>query len=277
MRERRRDAPPSLEPEPDAPSAEERGTPKSSGVYASPKLDRVTAATAAGSDRQTGHEAQMTRRKSPRPLALAPPAIVVVDDDLKVASALMRWLDLCVPDHVVVHAKNLTEARAAIFAQPTYAIFLDLHLGQEDGLDLLRELRDSGDETPVLIITGDAALSRLDDALELGASIAFKPFDTGKLTPFVVRSIERPRNQDVVLTVLATEAGLATREAETLFLIAEDQSNAEIATALDIAEGTAKKHAQAVFDKLGVHGRVELMFMVNSRLCPPILRATAKS
>ena len=62
------------------------------------------------------------------------------------------------------------------------AIALDLHLGQENGLDLLREIRSSSD-VPVIIITGH----RRDDidrvvGLELGADdYLIKPFNLREL------------------------------------------------------------------------------------------------
>jgi ATP/maltotriose-dependent transcriptional regulator MalT len=51
--------------------------------------------------------------------------------------------------------------------------------------------------------------------------------------------------------------GLTHREVEVLRLIALGKSNAEIAEELVIAEGTARRHVNNIYDKIGVSNRVE--------------------
>src|SRR5207237_5762605 len=74
-------------------------------------------------------------------------------------------------------------------------IILDLHLGQEDGLDLLRDIRSKSD-VPVIIITGH----RRDDidrvvGLELGADdYLTKPFNLRELLARVRAVLRRSDN-----------------------------------------------------------------------------------
>lgn len=49
--------------------------------------------------------------------------------------------------------------------------------------------------------------------------------------------------------------GLSAREAEVMGLIAEGQTNGEIATALFLAEKTVKNHVRRIYAKLGVGAR----------------------
>ena len=49
--------------------------------------------------------------------------------------------------------------------------------------------------------------------------------------------------------------GLTPREAEVLLWVAQGKSNAEIAGILGTAENTIKKHAQNLFEKMGVESR----------------------
>ena len=57
---------------------------------------------------------------------------------------------------------------------------------------------------------------------------------------------------------LAADRNLGEREKEVLVLLLEGKSASEIATALVIANGTAKSHIRHVYKKLGVHSRAEL-------------------
>jgi CheY-like chemotaxis protein len=77
--------------------------------------------------------------------------ILVADDDPDIRQLIS--------DYFGQHGMQTVSAaeRAAVTRQladgETSAIILDLHLGQDDGLDLLREIR-SGSDVPVIIMTG---------------------------------------------------------------------------------------------------------------------------
>ena len=49
--------------------------------------------------------------------------------------------------------------------------------------------------------------------------------------------------------------GISAREAEVLLWMAQGKSNGDIATLCGISTGTVKKHANHIFDKLGVESR----------------------
>ena len=60
--------------------------------------------------------------------------------------------------------------------------------------------------------------------------------------------------------------GLTRREAEVLYLIATDKSNAGIARELDCCEGTVRKHLENVYKKLGVQTRTAALMVALERL-----------
>jgi DNA-binding CsgD family transcriptional regulator len=51
------------------------------------------------------------------------------------------------------------------------------------------------------------------------------------------------------------QAGLSAREAEVMSLIADGQTNGEIAARLFLAEKTVKNHVRRIYSKLGVASR----------------------
>jgi DNA-binding response OmpR family regulator len=127
----------------------------------------------------------------PNPGSLAvTPKITIVDDDLAMRNMLVEYLDqngmraTAVTDHEGLD-KQLKEGPSLII--------LDLHLGQQDGLDLLRHIRATSD-VPVIVITGH----RRDEidrvvGLELGADdYLTKPFGLRELLARV-RTILRRR------------------------------------------------------------------------------------
>src|ERR1700676_5209101 len=106
--------------------------------------------------------------------------VVVVDDDPSLRQMVTRYLE----DHNVPtkSASNRTELNRHLEGTQPCLIILDLRLGQDDGLDLLREIRSRSD-VPVIITTGH----RRDEidrvvGLELGADdYITKPFGLREL------------------------------------------------------------------------------------------------
>jgi DNA-binding response OmpR family regulator len=83
--------------------------------------------------------------------------IIVVDDDPSLRQMVTRYLE----DHNVPTktASTKAELNRHFGGSVPSLIILDLRLGQEDGLDLLREIR-SHSNVPVIIITGHRAVLR---------------------------------------------------------------------------------------------------------------------
>jgi two-component system OmpR family response regulator len=105
--------------------------------------------------------------------------IVVVDDDPSLRQTVTRYLE----DHNVPtkSASNKTELCRHFETLPSL-IILDLQLGQDDGLDLLRAIRSRSD-VPVIITTGHRPdeIDRIV-GLELGADdYIVKPFSLREL------------------------------------------------------------------------------------------------
>jgi DNA-binding CsgD family transcriptional regulator len=60
--------------------------------------------------------------------------------------------------------------------------------------------------------------------------------------------------------------GLTQREAEVLFWVAKDKSNAAIAKILDCSKGTVRKHLEHIHRKLGVQTRTAAVMVALERL-----------
>ena len=106
--------------------------------------------------------------------------IVVVDDDHALQQMVIRYLE----EHNVPTraASNRSELNHCLETGQPSLIILDLHLGQDDGLDLLREIRSHSD-VPVIITTGHRPdeIDRIV-GLELGADdYVIKPFSLREL------------------------------------------------------------------------------------------------
>src|ERR1700704_5034410 len=131
--------------------------------------------------------------------------VVVVDDDPSLRQMVIRYLE----DHNVPAkpASNKTELNRHLSGSLPSLIILDLRLGQDDGLDLLREIR-SHSNVPVIITTGHRP-DEIDRvvSLELGADDCMvKPFGLRELLARV-RAVLRRQEIGRVARTLAPQRG----------------------------------------------------------------------
>jgi two-component system OmpR family response regulator len=111
---------------------------------------------------------------------IRPARVLLIDDDAAIRHMVESYLEEH-DVHVVSASERKEVARHFAVAEPNLVI-LDLRLGQDDGLDLLREIRSSSD-VPVIIVTGHRS-GEIDRVvgLELGADdYLIKPFGLREL------------------------------------------------------------------------------------------------
>jgi two-component system, OmpR family, response regulator MprA len=106
--------------------------------------------------------------------------VLVIEDDDAVRDALRRALLLAGYD--VVQASNGEAGLLHAQGDVPDAIVLDLGLPDIDGMQVCRTLRNSGNRTPILMLTARAAVEDRVDGLEAGADdYLVKPYDVREL------------------------------------------------------------------------------------------------
>ncbi len=94
--------------------------------------------------------------------------LLLVEDEVEMARALTAVL--VQHSHVVDHMTLIEHAREALRSKVHDAVILDRQLPDGDGMVLLREMRDAGDKTPVIVLTAhnapDDRVAGLDDGAD---------------------------------------------------------------------------------------------------------------
>lgn len=104
-------------------------------------------------------------------------AVLVVDDDPHVARINAAYVGQVPGFRVSAQAHCAAEALALLDTHPVDLILLDHYLPDENGLDLVRRLRERGHNTDVIMVTAARDLATVQAAMRLGAlQYLVKPF-----------------------------------------------------------------------------------------------------
>ena len=95
------------------------------------------------------------------------PSVLVVDDDVRFAETLARALERRGWAASVAH--TIDGALAAARARAIDAAIVDLRLGDEDGLELIKPLQALGERIRIVVLTGYASIATAVRAIKLGA------------------------------------------------------------------------------------------------------------
>ncbi|HTT06405.1 MAG TPA: response regulator transcription factor [Steroidobacteraceae bacterium] len=169
---------------------------------------------------------------------------------------------------VVLSAADGVELLERIETTPADVIVSDIRMPGLDGICMVRELRERGNRTPVVMLTTFEESELLLAAVEAGAQAFLLK---GASPADLITAIERARRGEQWLSPVVTKSiyprlsatmqaeigqiGLGARELEILRLMAGGYSNKEIARTLYLAEGTVKNYASDILAKLGTRDR----------------------
>lgn len=127
--------------------------------------------------------------------------ILVLDDEQIVRKAL--YDTLTDEGYQVRTTANASEALKELKTQSFDILLLDLKLPEKDGIQVLRELRESNPEIVVIVMTAYATVETAKEAMKLGAyDYLTKPLDPEVVISSIEKALKK-RQQDLEMKTLA--------------------------------------------------------------------------
>jgi DNA-binding NarL/FixJ family response regulator len=198
--------------------------------------------------------------------------IVLVEDETLVRLGLCELLKLNANIDIVAQGEEGFGAVEMIMNTDADIVLMDVRLPGQSGVDVLKDVRQRGLTTPIVLVTTFDDDDTFFRAIQNGANGFIRKDSTlVELTSCLDKVIAGERVFRPSVTRGARSAlealqpkfesmelpePLTKKESEVLALMTAGLSNKEIAEGMGVTEATIKTHASTIFSKLGVRDRV---------------------
>jgi DNA-binding NarL/FixJ family response regulator len=212
--------------------------------------------------------------------------ILVADDHDIVRRGLKELLQERPGWQICAEASNGREAVELALEHRPHVAVLDLSMPELNGLEATRRIRQSAPEIEVLIFTMHESEELVRNVLAAGArgyllkseaarqlvpaveSLAqHRPFFAGRISEVLMDGFLQSQRGKAASS--ATDR-LTSRECEIVQLLAEGNSNKDIARSLNLSVKTVETHRSAIMRKLDLHSLADLVrFAIRNQIIAP--------
>ena len=203
----------------------------------------------------------------------AGPTVFIIDDDRGMRQAIQDLVD-----SGGLRAEAFATGQDFFRKQRTSdpsCLVLDVRLPQISGLDLQRQLADTGVQIPIIFITAHGDIPMSVRALKSGAvEFLTKPFRDQDLLDAIHQALQRDsaarEQQAEIRDLKERHQSLTVREREVMTLVVSGMLNKQIASEIGASEATVKIHRGHMMQKMQAGSVAELVRMADKlKLSPP--------
>ncbi|MFB8084006.1 DNA-binding response regulator [Streptomyces sp. col6] len=195
--------------------------------------------------------------------------LLLAEDQSMVREALAALLGLEPDIEVVAQVARGDEVLAAAEEHGIDVALLDIEMPGMTGIDATAQLRRALPDVKVVVVTTFGRPGYLRRAMESGAdAFLVKDAPASQLAEAVRKVLAGERVIDPGLAAAALADGaspLTEREREVLRTAADGSTNAEIAAALHLSQGTVRNYLSMAIQKMAARNRAEAVRMAREK------------
>ena len=199
--------------------------------------------------------------------------VMLAEDQNLVREGLRNLLKLSDNIDVVGEVTDGSEVLAGLEEYQPDVLLIDIRMPVMSGIEALRQMQESGNHTPAIILTTFDDHQLVLEGMQAGArGYLLKDVSLESLVRAIGKvhageTLVQPAITERVLKGLSSLASkeptqspieeLSPKELEVLRLMAGGYSNREISTAINKSEGTVKNQVSSILEKLAVRDRTQ--------------------
>ncbi len=201
-----------------------------------------------------------------------PLRLLLVDDHEVVRLGMKALLERHPNIVVIAEASTEDEAIQKTLAHSPDIVLMDIRLAGGSGIDACQRIIERRPETKIIMLTSYAEDELLFAAIRAGAvgyvlkqvgagdlmrAVEAAARGEGTLDPSLTSRVLNEVRRSIAKEEATAFSDLTMQERQVLALIAEGQTNREIAQQLYLSEGTVRNYVSSVLSKLHVSNRAE--------------------
>ncbi len=201
------------------------------------------------------------------PSRTGPIKVLLADDHTMFRQGLANILTAYGGMEVVAEVPNDEEVLRLVYEREPDVVIMQVQMPFERAKEFLRQMRSVSPSPKVIVVTMFEEPRYVRELMELGANAYLvKSASAEQLMAAVRAAVLDPASRNVVVglpraMLEATQDGvndvLSVRELEILLLAARGLSNRQIASRINVAEATVKRHLANAYNKMEVGSRGE--------------------
>jgi two-component system NarL family response regulator len=196
--------------------------------------------------------------------------VLIADDHAIFRQGLATIINRDPDMNVIAQAENGEQAIALFEKHQPDVTLMDLRMPEMEGVAAISAICAIAKSARIIVLTTYDSDEDIYRGLQAGAKgYLLKETEPDELLN-AIRTVHRgqqyiPPDVGAKLAQRLSNPELSERELEVLHSLAQGMSNAEIATALSIGEGTVKSHVNRILNKLDVGDRTQAVIVAVKR------------
>src|SRR5215212_6831792 len=193
---------------------------------------------------------------------------ILIDDHIMFREGLVSILAARGADlEVVGHSSTGEEAFALLREKSPDVVITQIDVDLHKAKEVLRRIREASPDSRIVVLTIFDNLRYVQALSKLGIdAYIHKTSSARELVATIETLMREPRGENTVVSMPRGSlermgdgpmGTLSERETEVLVCVARGLSNYQIATELNLAESTVKRHLANIYQKIGVRSRSE--------------------